>query len=99
MAWRNQRASLELRVGDERPYVQNYIKYKKPTRGRRTDPFPRDQRELVIATAWRQLEDHQSVLIYCPERRSVNPYAKKIVDLEAKGLIESALPIGEKQTL
>ena len=45
----------------------------------------------MIATAWRLLEDDQSVLIYCPERRSVSPYAVAIVDLASRGFIESAL--------
>lgn len=93
--WRNNRARLELRVGAERPFVPTFITQKPPLRGRRTALFPRNQRELVIATAWRLLEDDQSVLIYCPERRSVSPYATAIVDLASKGFIDSALDTDE----
>ena len=93
--WQGQRARLELRVGEEKPFVPTFIEQKKPLRGNRTQPFPRNQRELVIATAWRQLEDDQSVLIYCPERKSVIPYATAIVDLESKGFIEPALRTDE----
>ena len=38
--------------------------------------FPSDQRELCLATAWRLIEEGQTVLIFCPERRSVDPYAE-----------------------
>ena len=89
--WRSRKARLELRVGDERPFVPTYFTEKSPLRGRRKAPFPRTKRELAIATAWRLLEDEHSVIIYCPERRSVAPYARDIVDLESRGLISSAL--------
>ena len=89
--WRNQQARLELRVGNERPFVPAFFSQKAPLSGRRTALFPRDKREFVIATAWRLLEDNQSVLIYCPERRSVRPYAIAIVDLASKGFIDSVL--------
>ena len=45
----------------------------------------------MIATAWRLLDEGHSVLIYCPERRSVSPYAKAIIDLKSKGFIEPVL--------
>lgn len=90
--WGNQGAArLELRVGEERPFVPTFFEAQVPLRGRRRKLFPRSQRELVIATAWRLLEDDHSVIVYCPERRSVGPYAREIVDLASKGLINSAL--------
>ena len=89
--WNNGRARLQLRIGDERPFVPAFFGEKQPLRGRRRAAFPRDHRELVIATAWRMLDDGQSVLIYCPERRAIKPYADAIVDLTSKGCIRSAL--------
>ena len=38
---------------------------------------------------WRK--DGQSVLIYCPERRSVEPYAREIVKLHTQGLLPSLI--------
>lgn len=35
-----------------------------------------NQQELSLATAWRLVSDGQTVLIYCPERLSVEPFAK-----------------------
>ena len=50
-----------------------------------------DQRELCLATAWRLVEDGQTVLIFCPERRSVEPFADVIVDLHERGALRSLL--------
>lgn len=89
--WADNRARLELRVGDERPFVPNFFSAQVPHRGKRKSAFPRDQRELVLATAWRLVEDGQSVLIYCPQRRSVEPFATAIADLNDRGLLDSVL--------
>ncbi|MBR0821465.1 helicase-related protein [Bradyrhizobium liaoningense] len=89
-------ARLNLRVGDERPWVRRFLvgapppKWAKPKRQRKT-PFPQDQRELCLATAWRLVEDKQTVLIFCPMRRSVEPFADVIVDLHERGALPSML--------
>src|SRR5450756_191369 len=57
-------------------------------------PRPADQQELVIATAWRLVEEGQATLVFCPQRRSVEPYARKIIQLHRQGLISSVLPPG-----
>ncbi len=89
--WRKNHARLDLRVGEETPFVPSFFGQKAPLHGQRTALFPRDQRELVLATAWRLVEDRQSVLIYCPIRASVEPFAKAIVDLSSKGFLDSVL--------
>ncbi len=91
--WRNNSARLELRVGEEKPFVPDFFGQRHPTSGQRTIPLPRDQRELVLATAWQLVEDGQTVLIYCPLRRSVEPFADAIVDLAGRGFLESILTI------
>ena len=95
--WRGDHARLELRVGDEAPFVPNFFGQRAPTAGRRTALFPRDQRELVLATAWRLVEDGQSVLIYCPIRKSVEPFAKAIVDLASRGFLHSVLDVDNEK--
>lgn len=96
VVWTSPSARLNLRVGDERPWVErffvgvappNFI----PPKRRRTRLFPDNQRELCLATAWRLVEDRQTVLIFCPERRSVEPYANVIVDLHERGALRSLL--------
>ncbi|OEO32398.1 DEAD/DEAH box helicase [Devosia insulae DS-56] len=85
--WRGTHARLNARVGDEKPWVENYITGFIP-KGRKT-LFPRDQRELCLATAWRLVEDGQTALIFCPLRKSVQPFAEAIVKLHRQGGLKS----------
>ena len=96
--WNGQAGRLNLRVGEERPWVARFLTglipplFVRPKRRRKTI-FPADQRELCLATAWRLVEDGQTVLIFCPERRSVEPYADVIIDLHERGALRSLLTI------
>lgn len=96
VVWASPTARLNLRVGDERPWVQRFLTGFAPPawippKRRRTKLFPGDQRELCLATAWRLNEDGQTVLIFCPLRRSVEPFADVIVDLHERGALRSLL--------
>lgn len=96
VVWTSPTARLNLRVGDERPWVQRFLTGAAPPnwippKRRRTRVFPDDQRELCLATAWRLVDDGQTVLIFCPERRSVEPFADAIVDLHERGALRSLL--------
>lgn len=89
--WRRDHGRLEFSIDQERPFVPRYITQVIPTSGRRRQPFPNDQRELCLATAWRLVKDGQTVLIFCPLRSSVEPFAKKIVKLHRQDLLPSLL--------
>jgi superfamily II DNA/RNA helicase len=91
--WRSPYARLNLRVGDERPWISRFLAGSVPPNGRRRKIFPKDQRELCLATAWRLVGDGQTVLIFCPQRRSVEPFAAEIVDLHQRGALRSLLEI------
>jgi superfamily II DNA/RNA helicase len=96
VVWASPSARLNLRVGDERPWVQRFLTGTAPPnwippKRRRTRLFPDNQREFCLATAWRLVEDGQTVLIFCPERRSVEPFADVIVDLHERGALRSLL--------
>lgn len=96
VVWTSPTARLNLRVGEERPWVQRFLTGAAPPnwippKRRRTRLFPDDQRELCLATAWRLIEDGQTVLIFCPERRSVEPFADVIMDLHERGALPSLL--------
>src|SRR5262249_52736668 len=90
-SWRGDHARLDVTGGGERSWGGKFVEAAKPPQGRRKDDFPRDQTQLCLATAWRLIEDGQSVLIYCPERRSVDPFAEVIVDLHERGLLAPVL--------
>jgi len=89
--WRNDHARLTITLGPDQPFIPRYFEAKEPTRPRRK-MFPADQRELVVATGWRLVEEGQTVLIFCPQRNSVEPYARAIVQLYNQGLVSSVLP-------
>lgn len=96
--WNSPVARLNLRVGDEKPFVPRFLTGMVPPlfippKRLRTRPFPDNQQELSIATAWRLVSEGQTVLIYCPERRSVEPFAKVIVDLNSRGALTSLLMV------
>lgn len=89
--WRGDHARLDITLGAERPFIPRYFEAKRPS-GRRRRMFPSDQREHVIATAWRLVEEGETVLVFCPQRKSVEPFAREIVDLHTRGLVTSVLP-------
>ena len=89
--WRIDHARLAMTMGDDRPFIPRFLEATAPTRPRRKS-FPSDQRELVVATAWRLVEEGQTVLIFCPQRNSVEPYAREVLKLRRQGFIDSVLP-------
>ncbi|AOT03244.1 hypothetical protein ASPU41_07705 [Arthrobacter sp. U41] len=89
--WQGDHARLAITLGSDQPFIPRYFEARRPT-GRRKRQFPADQRELVIATAWRLVDEGQTVLVFCPQRNSVEPYARKIIDLHNRGLITTVLP-------
>lgn len=91
--WNGQHARLNLRVGDERPFVPRYLTAAVPPIGQRTTPFPKDLGELCLATAWRLVDDGQSVLVFCPVRAHVEPFAGRIIDLHRRGALRSLLTV------
>ncbi len=90
--WRGDHARLTMTVGDDQPFIPRYLEAKAPGGRGRKKVFPSSNRELVIATTWRLVEEGQTVLIFCPQRNSVEPYAREIVRLHHQGLIDSVLP-------
>ncbi|MCG3267152.1 DEAD/DEAH box helicase [Yoonia sp. I 8.24] len=95
VVWNGTQARLNLKVGDEETFVPNFIGSRDPQPGRRTNSFPHNKAELVLATAWRLVEDGQSVLIYCPTKRSVGTAAESIVKLAGYGFLDSVLEVDE----
>ena len=87
--WKGQSARLNLRVGEERPFVPQFFIGFVPPNGRRTKLFPANLGELCLATAWRLVRDGQSVLVFCPVRAHVESFAKRILDLHKREALES----------
>jgi superfamily II DNA/RNA helicase len=100
VVWNGQSARLNIRVSEERPFVPRYLTGLVPPIGKRKKIFPNDLGELCLATAWRLVADGQSVLIFCPVRAHVEPFADRILDLNKRGALASLLnvPLGELDT-
>lgn len=89
VAWQPGGARLSIIVGDEEPFVPRFLEAFVPPEGRRRTPFPGNQKELTLATAWRLVDDDQTVLIFCPLKKSVNSFAGTIVDLHSRGALRN----------
>lgn len=77
-------------IGDDRPYVDNFVP-SLPPRGRQRKSLPADRRDFSVMSAWQLVEEGQTVLMYCPERRSVMPMARTVIDLVHRGYLPSLL--------
>jgi len=91
IVWQGDRARLTFRVDAERPFVPAFITAK-PGRGQRRTPFPKNGQEFTLASAWRFVEQGQTVLIYCPIKKSVEPLAAVALTLKEQGYLDSLLP-------
>ena len=90
-------ARLELVVDDERPWLQKYITGVKPANaGKRRLLFPKDKQELTLAISWRLVKDGQTVLVYCPDRRSVEAFPEVIIRLHKQGALEPLLEVEQE---
>ena len=87
----SQTGRLNIVVGDERPFVSKFVVGRKKSTRKNAKVYPSDQTELCVATAWRLMEDGQSVLVFCPLRRSVMTVAKCVIKLHGLGLIAAVL--------
>jgi hypothetical protein len=99
LRWNGTSGRLNLRVDNERPFVPNFIVGEVPPIGKRRTIFPNDLSELCLAAAWRLVDDGQTVLIFCPVRAYVEPFAGRILDLHKRGALRSLLDVDESQLL
>lgn len=91
VAWSNDHARLDFSTGKEHSFVPRFLTATLPPRGKRKKLFPNSQKELCLATAWKLVEANQTVLIFCPLRISVEPFAEDIVDLHKRGALPTVL--------
>jgi hypothetical protein len=95
VVWNGDHARLNLRVDEERPFVSRFLTAALPPKGKRKRPFPKDLGELCLATAWKLVEDGQSVLLFCPVRAHVEPFASRVIDLHKRGALQSLLVVSD----
>lgn len=94
--WEHSFARLQFYVDDEQPFVPKYLIERK-VKGRRTRKLPDNKNELVVALAERLIEEGHTVLVYCPQRRSVNTMANIFLDLVDRDAVK--FPVGNADVL
>jgi superfamily II DNA/RNA helicase len=88
-------ARLDLQVETENPFVDFFLTQRYATfPSRRRRPFPSNDAELVLASAWEFAELDQGVLIFCPQRRSVDSLARLALELHRDALLPRLLKTG-----
>lgn len=98
LLWTGRAGRLEFDVDTERPFVPRFVEPRAPT-GRRTKLFPSDDQEFVVAAARAFLDRDHSVLVYCPQRRSVEATANAFLKACAAGFFPSQLPPSERRRI
>lgn len=91
LVWAGQAARLEYTVEEENVFVPKFLEVQEPKGGRR-NPFPQNSAELVVAAADKFLDRGQTVLVYSPTRRSVEPLAKCFLKMAKQGYVSTWLP-------
>ncbi len=84
-----------ISVDGESSYILDYVKPHRWQGAKGKDyAFPSTSTELALATALRLAQEGQTVLIYCPEKRSVRALAKTFQRLQKKKIV-AGVPIDE----
>ena len=107
LQWQSNAARLDVKVEGEASFVPRFIEARDPPQeSRRRKAFPRDKNELVLAAAWRFVEQGKDVLIYCSLRKSVEALGRLVLDCGRHGLlqplrtaaapVEQAMAVGEE---
>ncbi len=90
ITWGHDHARYDLRIEDEAPFIPRFIERKErigPRGG--IKQFPSTQSDLALASAWKLVDEGLSVLIYCPQKTSVEALAKRIIEAVKLGFLAS----------
>lgn len=98
LLWTGATGKLELDVDEERPFVPRFVD-SQPATGRRRVAFPNNEKEYIVAAASSFLRRGQTVLIYCPEKRSVEPTAAAFLTATGQGYFSNQLSATQKKAI
>lgn len=90
LAWLDTSARLSFDLEADAPFIRHFVPQAPPIRPRRT-PFPRDNRELTLAAAWKFSDQGKKVLIFCTQRDHVEGFAETVLDVQHRGFLPSLL--------
>jgi DEAD/DEAH box helicase len=96
LAWQGNSARLKFDLEADGPFIRHFIPRTPAIRPRRT-PFPKDNKELTLAAAWKFSEQGKRALVFCTQRDHVENYAEAVIDLHRRGflppLLDNAAPV------
>lgn len=90
LTWSGHSAHLKIHPDADGLFINHFIREKPPIKPRRT-PFPKDNKELTLAAAWKFAEEDKRTLIFCTQRGHVESYAHEIVNLTRRGFLHPLL--------
>ncbi|MEZ5963104.1 MAG: DEAD/DEAH box helicase [Planctomycetota bacterium] len=83
-------ARLDVAVHDDSACVRSFILAGPPPAGsRRRRDFPADKNDLILAAAWRFVEQGKQVLVYCVQRSSVETLGRHVLKCVEHSVIRS----------
>jgi hypothetical protein len=88
LRWHGQGARMEIESQREPAFIPTFVESSPPPDGsRRKNRFPHTKQELTFAAAWKFLDRGRDVLVFCPERRSVEAYGKCVAQSVQQGCL------------
>ncbi|MGL4832110.1 MAG: DEAD/DEAH box helicase, partial [Propionibacteriaceae bacterium] len=90
LSWLGTSARLSFDLEPDGPFIRHFVPEVPPIRPRRT-PFPKDNKELTLAAAWKFSEQGKRALVFCTQRDHVEGFAEAALDLQRRGFLPSLL--------
>lgn len=90
LAWQGASARLSFDLEADGPFIRHFVPELPAIRPRRT-AFPRDNKELTLAAAWKFSEQGKRALIFCTQRDHVEGFAETALDVQRRGFLPSLL--------
>ena len=90
LVWQVKSARLSFDLEPDGPFIRHFVSETSPT-GRRRKMFPKDNKELTLAAAWKFFNQGKRTLIFCTQRDTVEGYAETVVDLNQRKLLPELL--------
>jgi hypothetical protein len=90
LAQQGNSARLGFDLEADGPYIRHFIRRSPAIPPRRT-AFPKDNKELTLAAAWKFSDQGKRALIFCTQRDHVESYAETVIDLHRRGFLPTLL--------
>jgi len=91
--WFEKSGKLDFYQDDDfdKAFIPRFLTPTAPSSRSRKLPFPKDQAELTVKSTFRLVESGHKVLVYCPQKRSVESLGSLILTLHKQHLIPNVL--------